>query len=83
MKFTTPKEKSEVSKAFKALLLEHDHNLTSFCKAFPQFPYARTNERLTRNSITDTDLNEMIHILDKNKFVQSVNGKWVIGRKIA
>jgi 2-hydroxy-3-keto-5-methylthiopentenyl-1-phosphate phosphatase len=69
----------QINKELKVLFAQHETNLLSFCRKHKeQFPFRRTYERLNRNSITESELNEIIQTLDKNISIKKVKNNWKI-----
>jgi hypothetical protein len=79
MRIEDKQELKSVYKALKIFFSMNDTTLFEFCNQnSEEFPFRRTYERLTRNSITNYEVDSMIKVLDDSKSLTKVNGVWKI-----
>jgi len=73
MEYTEPKDKADIKKAFTVLCIEHDTNLSAFCRKYG-YDYHDIYQKMTRYTISHNLVNEMVAKLDPKRKLQRING---------
>lgn len=81
MLYNTKVDRDSIRQEFTVFLIRNNSNLSKFCRKF-DYEYTMVYERLNRNSISHEFVEEMVHKIDKKMFLQRINQKLVIGRKL-
>lgn len=81
MKYDKDSEKKQIKTAFNVLLVMHDLTVNSFATKYKLDPQ-KVYQALNAKHVDHDKIQEFIHLVDKTQFLQSVNGKMVICKKL-
>lgn len=81
MKYDKDSEKKQIKTAFRVLLLMHSMTINKFAAKFKLDPQ-KVYQAVNANAIDHDKIQEFIHLVDKTQFLQSVNSKMVICKKL-